>query len=142
MTEKEEKEKEGEGVTENPVGEGESSPEEEYDKRLQYAYSVIRRELPGVEVEEDEFEGALYIWVPYRAIEYNNDDEEDVVDRALRVGTVYLFREDPQTHRYFLKNEEEINENVKWVKHDFLFKEEQICSIVNQLLQINEANKQ
>jgi len=119
--------------------EGVNSQEEEYDNILQYAYSAIRRELPGVEVEEDEFDAALYIWVPYRAIVYDGD-EEDVVDRALRVGAVYLFREDPQTHRYFLKTEEEIDENVLNVKHDFLFKEEQICAVVNQLLQ-KEAKK-
>ena len=132
-------EKEREEEKDITPGEGESSPEEEeFDKRLQYAYTAIRRELPGIETEEDEFEAAIHLWIPYREITYDNNDEEDLVDRALHIGTVFLLREDPQTHEHFLKTEQEIDENIRDVKHDFLFKEEQICSIVNQLLQKKE----
>ena len=134
MTEKEEKEKEGEGVTENPVGEGESSPEEEKEReqleeRIQYAFETIAKEVPGTDPEYAEYDrNSIYIWIPYTV----KDEEGLPQDRGALVGVLFLVREDPETHEYYLKSEEEILSDIKELKSDFLFKESQICEVMNQ----------
>jgi len=135
------KEKEGEGVTENPVGEGESSPEEEKEReqleeRIQYAFETIAKEMPGAEAEYEEYYGNISVWVAYVA----PDDEGVPQDRGLQVGILYLVREDPETHKYYLKSEQEILDSIKTLKSDFVFVQSQICEVMKQWRRINNES--
>ena len=120
----------------NPVGEGESSPEEkeqqELEERLQYAFETIAKEMPGAEPEYVEYDrNSIYIWIPYVTAAG--------ADRGALVGVLFLVREDAETHEYYLKSQQEILDSIKTLKSDFVFERSQICAVTEKW---KEANKQ
>jgi MoxR-like ATPase len=130
-------EKEREGVSgSNPADEGVNSSEEEkeqqeLEERLHYAFETIAKEMPGTELDYAEYDrNSIYIWVPY---------VKDGADRGALVGVLYLVRENPETHAYYLKSEEELLDDIKSIKQDFVFVQSQICEAMKQF---QEANKQ
>jgi len=128
-------------VTENPSVAGvnatksEEKEEEEFEERLQEAFALIEREMPGAEAEYEKYYGNISVWVSY----VTPDDEGVPQDRGLQVGILYLVREDPETHKYYLKSEQEILSDIKALKNDFIAVQSQICAVMKQF---NEANTQ
>jgi len=126
-------EKERQGEKDITLGEGVNSPEEEKEReqleeRIQYAFSAIALQLPGAEAEYEEYYENISIWIPYVA----PDDEGVPQDRGLQVGILYLVREDPETHKYYLKSEQELLSDIKALKDDFVNVQSQICEVINK----------
>ena len=134
MTEKEEKERQEEKEN-NPADEGVNSSEEkeqeQFEERLSEALQMITKEMPGSDPELDEFSGSVYIWVPY---------VKDGADRGALVGVLYLVRENPETHTYYLKSSEEVLESIKTLKSDFVFVQSQICEAMKQWRRITNES--
>ena len=97
--------------------------QQELQERLRYAFETITREMPGTEPEYVEYDrNSVYIWVPYVTPEG--------ADREALVGVLFLVREDPETHEYYLKSRQEILESIKKLKSDFVFERRQICAAI------------
>jgi len=121
--------KEKEGVSGYNPDEGVNSSEEEkeqqvLEERLQYALETISKEMPGTDTEYVEYDrNSVYIWVPY---------VKDGANRAALVGVLFLVRENPETHEYYIKSQEEILGNIKSIKEDFVFVQSQICEAMKK----------
>ena len=95
----------------------------ELEERLQYAFHTIAQEMPGTEPQYVEYDrNSIYIWIPYV--------NREGADRGALAGVLFLVREDPETHEYYLKTQQEILESIKTLKSDFVFERKQICAVM------------